>query len=121
MSAFSHVGTVVPQQIWDGVVSRGVHGENMTVTLLELESGKSVPEHSHVNEQVGILVQGSVTFTIDGETSEVEPGGMWVIPAHATHSVVTGPEGAVIVEAFAPPRGDWAELETLKPGPGRWP
>jgi quercetin dioxygenase-like cupin family protein len=121
VSAFSHVGSIVPQRIWDGVVSRGVHGENMTVTLLELDAGKVVPEHSHVNEQVGILVEGSVTFTIDGETAEIEPGGMWVIPPHAPHSVVTGPEGAIIVEAFSPTRDDWAGLETLPPGAGRWP
>jgi quercetin dioxygenase-like cupin family protein len=121
VSAFSNVGTVVPQKIWDGVVSRGVHGENVTVTLLELDAGHTVPEHSHVNEQVGILIEGSVTFTIDGEAGEVRPGGMWVIPPHAPHSVVTGPDGAVIVEAFAPARDDWAGLETLPPGPGRWP
>jgi quercetin dioxygenase-like cupin family protein len=121
VSAFSDVSTVVPLKIWDGVVSRGVHGDNVTLTLLELEAGKAVPEHSHVNEQVGILIEGSVTFTVAGETSEIGPGGMWVIPANAPHSVVAGPEGAVIVEAFAPPRDDWAGLETLPPGAGRWP
>jgi quercetin dioxygenase-like cupin family protein len=121
MGAYFDVRTVVPQKIWDGVVSRGVHGDNVTVALLELEAGKAVPEHSHVNEQVGILIEGSVTFTIDGKTAEIEPGGMWVIPAHAPHSVVTGPDGAVIVEAFAPRRDDWAGLETLPPGAGRWP
>ena len=112
---------MVPQQIWDGVVSRGVHGENVTVTLLELEAGMVVPEHSHANEQAGVLIGGSVTFTIGDETAEITPGGMWVIPAHVHHSVVTGPEGAVIVEAFAPPREDWAGLQTLEPGAGRWP
>jgi quercetin dioxygenase-like cupin family protein len=121
MSAFSHVGTVVPQKIWDGVVSRGVHGEKLTMTLLELEAGKGVPEHSHVNEQVGVLVDGSVTFTIGEETAELAQGAIWVIPAHVPHSVVTGPEGAIIVEAFAPARDDWARLETLPPGAGRWP
>ena len=35
-----------------------------------------VPEHSHANEQVGILIEGSVTFRIGDETAEVEPGGI---------------------------------------------
>jgi len=121
VSAFSHVDSIVPKQIWNGVVSRGVNGEQVTFTLLELEPGKEVPEHNHLNEQVGILIEGSATFTIGDEAAEVTPGGTWVIPAHVPHSVVTGPDGAVIVEVFAPPRHDWAALETLPPGRGRWP
>ena len=42
-------------------------------------------------------------------------------PAHVPHSVTVGPDGAVVVEVFSPPRHDWAAIETLEPGPGRWP
>jgi quercetin dioxygenase-like cupin family protein len=121
VSTFDHVGAIVPQRIWDGVVSRGVHGENVTLSLLELEAGAIVPEHSHLNEQAGILIDGSVTFRIGEETGEVQRGGTWLIPPHVPHSVAVGPEGAVIVEVFSPPRHDWAGLETLPPGPARWP
>jgi quercetin dioxygenase-like cupin family protein len=121
MSAFDHVGSVGPQQIWKTITSRSVQGEHITLALLELEPGGDVPEHSHVNEQVGILVEGAVSFRIGDESADVEPGGMWVIPPNVPHSVTVGPEGAVIVEAFSPPRDDWAALETLEPGPGRWP
>ena len=46
---------------------------------------------------------------------------MWVIPPNVPHSVTVGPDGAVIVEAFSPPRADWGAIETREPGPGRWP
>ena|SRR5579871_6477404 len=120
-SAFAHVHTIVPRQIWEGITSRAVDGENVTVTLLELDANAVVPEHSHVNEQIGVLVEGSVSFRIGDETGEVETGGMWVIPAHVPHTVTVGPSGAVIVEVFSPPRHDWESVETLPPGPGRWP
>ena len=98
-----------------------MHGENVTLGLIELDPGVAVPEHSHANEQLGILIEGSVRFTIGDETGEVGPGGTWRILAHVPHSVVAGPEGAVLAEVFSPPRHDWAEIETLEPGPGRWP
>ncbi len=93
----------------------------MTLALLELEPNAEVPEHSHENEQLGVLIAGSLSFEIGGEKGEVSPGGTWRILANVPHSVVAGSEGAVLVEVFSPPRHDWAALPTLEPGPGRWP
>ena len=93
----------------------------MTLSLIELAPDADVPEHSHENEQVGILIQGSLTFRIGGETGEVAPGGTWCILANVPHSVTAGPDGAVLAEVFSPPRHDWHALEKLEPGPGRWP
>ena len=98
-----------------------MHGELVTVALIELDPGAVVPEHSHENEQIGFLVQGVLTFTIGGETGEIVPGGSWRILANVPHSVTVGPEGAVLVEVFAPPRHDWAAIPESEPGPGRWP
>jgi unsaturated pyranuronate lyase len=98
-----------------------VHGELVTVALIELDPGAVVPEHSHENEQIGFLVQGALTFTIGGETGEIVPGGSWRILANVPHSVTVGPEGAVLVEVFAPPRRDWAAIPEFEAGPGRWP
>jgi quercetin dioxygenase-like cupin family protein len=121
LSAFQHAGEIPPQQIWDGVISRSVTSERVTLALVELDPNATVPEHSHENEQVGFLVQGAMTFTIGGETSEVMPGGSWRILAHVPHSVVAGPEGAVALEVFAPRREDWGAIPFGTPGPGRWP
>jgi quercetin dioxygenase-like cupin family protein len=116
VSAFDDVQELVPQQIWDGVVGRSVHGVEATLSVLTLEPDIKVPEHSHVNEQIGVLIHGSVTFRIGDEEKEVRPGATWVIPAHVPHSVDVGPRGASIVEIFAPPRTDWAGLTELEPG-----
>jgi quercetin dioxygenase-like cupin family protein len=120
VSAFDHVETIGPQPLWAGLVSRAVHGEQLTLALIELEPGATVAEHSHANEQAGIMIEGAVSFRVGEETGELRAGSTWVIPAHVPHAVVAGPAGAVLVEAFAPPRGDWGALETLPPGPGRW-
>ena len=36
---------------------------------------------SHENEQLGMVITGSVTFTIGDETRELGPGGTWRIPS----------------------------------------
>jgi len=121
VGAFAEVGSLAPQQIWDGVLGRTVHGERVTLSLIELDANAAVPEHTHVNEQVGILLQGALRFTIGGETRDLGPGSTWRILANVPHSVVVGPEGAVLVEVFSPVRDDWHALEAQKPRPARWP
>jgi quercetin dioxygenase-like cupin family protein len=114
VSAFYELSGVAPIRIWDGVVARALHGSEATLAAIELDPDSVVPEHAHANEQTGILVAGSLTFTIDGETKELQPGAAWVIPPHAPHSVAAGPNGATLVELFAPARDDWGDRERLE-------
>jgi quercetin dioxygenase-like cupin family protein len=115
MSAFDDIREIVPLKVWEGVIAHAVQGKEATLAALELDPDIEVPEHLHVNEQTGILLRGSVRFTIGEETKDLVPGSTWVIPADVPHSVHAGPEGAFIVELFAPPRADWAGLERLEP------
>jgi quercetin dioxygenase-like cupin family protein len=117
MTAFSHVDELDVLKIWNGVHGRAVEGDGATLAWIELDPGTVVPEHHHVNEQTGVLVRGALTFTIGGETKELRPGAMWVIPADVPHTVTAGPDGAAIAELFAPPRADWAALERLPAAP----
>ncbi len=119
--AFRDIGAIAPQRIWDGVLGRTVHGERVTLTVVELDPDCIVPEHSHDNEQLGILVHGSLTFRVGEETRELEPGGTWRILANVPHEVRTGPDGAVVIETFAPIRDDWEQLEHREPTQPRWP
>jgi len=118
MSAFGNVGSSDPLRIWGGVVAWPIEGERETLALIELEPDSVVPEHSHENEQVGMLVRGSMTFRIGDERRELRSGETWVIPSGTPHDVVTGPDGAALIEVFVPGRGDWAALDRV---PGRRP
>ena len=117
MSAFGDVETTDPHEIWAGVLGRVVQGQGITLAVIELDANGMVPEHSHANEQLGVLISGSLTFRIGDETQELRPGSTWVIPADVPHSVDAGPDGAFLIELFAPPRDDWAGLDRLAPSP----
>jgi quercetin dioxygenase-like cupin family protein len=116
MSAFDDLRDIVPLQIWNGVIGRAVEGKEATLAAIELDPDTKVPEHQHVNEQTGILLRGTLRFRIGDETKDLVPGSTWVIPASVPHAVDAGPDGAFLVELFAPPRADWAALERLEPG-----
>ncbi len=118
---FIDIGDVPPQQIWEGVVARPLHGERVTLALIELAANSLVPEHSHANEQVGILVRGSCRFRVGEETEAIDSGGTWRIRAGVPHEVEVGPDGAVVLEIWSPPRDDWRDVEREEPRPSPWP
>jgi quercetin dioxygenase-like cupin family protein len=121
MSSYGDLESAKPIQVWEGLIARPIEGEQSTLAVVEMEPNVSIPEHSHANEQLGVLISGSMTFTVGGEVQEIAPGGTWRILGNVPHSVVSGPDGAVLVESFAPHRADWESRERLAPRPSRWP
>lgn len=121
MDAFDDLAAMRPQDIWQGVAVRAVHGERITLGIVELEPDSIVPEHSHENEQLGMVLSGSLKFRIGDQSCDLGPGGTWCIPANAPHEVVAGSEGAVVIDVFAPTRDDWSKFEPKAPRSPRWP
>jgi quercetin dioxygenase-like cupin family protein len=119
MSAFDHLDEMGPIPIWDGVIARAVEGRDCALSVVELDANSHVPEHSHPNEQLGLVLSGSVSFRIADEERELAQGGTWYIPPNVPHEVRVGPEGAVIIDVFSPPREDWQAFERLGPQPHR--
>jgi quercetin dioxygenase-like cupin family protein len=108
--------------VWGTAIrARRIEGERITFALVELAPNAEVPEHRHENEQLGMVIEGRVTFTIDDETRELGPGGTWCIPSGSAHHVDVGPDGAVVIDVFAPPRHDWDVLPHGSAVAGRWP
>src|SRR5438270_12336716 len=93
-------------------IFRGVHiftmaGERMMLSLVELQPGAVVEPHSHPHEQMGMLLEGELTFTIGGETKTLQPGDMWRIPGHVIHSAVAGQQAVKALDVFHPIREDY--------------
>jgi len=119
VSAFDHLDAMGPIGIWDGVLARTVDGDNCSIGIVELDPDSHVPEHSHPNEQLGLVVRGSVRFRVGDEERELGPGGTWNIRPNVPHEVHTGPDGAVVIDVFSPPRDDWRALDRMSPQPHR--
>jgi len=121
VGAFDNVSSLDLQRIWDGVHGRVVHGERITLGVIELDADSIVPEHSHDHEQLGICLSGSLVFRVGDESKELGAGETWSIPSNVPHEVHVGPAGAVVLDVFAPTRDDWREVERIGLRPPRWP
>lgn len=118
---YSHFNALRPYRIWEGATARAVHGEQLTMAVIDMDPGAAVLEHRHPNEQLGFVAKGSLTMTIGGDTRELRPGDTYAIASDVPHAALAGPDGATVVDVFNPPRTDWERLERAEPSPGAWP
>jgi quercetin dioxygenase-like cupin family protein len=121
MSAFDDLRELPLRRIWDGINARVVNGERLALGVVELDPGAVVQEHRHEHEQLGMVIRGAMTFRIGDETRELGPGETWTIPSNIPHEATAGPEGAVVIDVFAPVREDWVSLDAADPREPRWP
>src|SRR6266851_4269629 len=121
MSAFENLHAIPPQLLAGGYLARAVHGERLTLAVVEVQPGAELPEHQHDNEQFGIVVEGSVVFRVGDETQTLGPGGIWRIPSGSPHTATGGEAGAVVIDVFSPARADWNTHAQLESRPARWP
>ena len=121
MGVFDELHAITPQMLADGYLARAVHGERLTLAVVEAEPGAVLPEHRHDNEQFGMVVEGSVIFRIGDEERTLDAGGIWRIPSDTPHTVTAGDGGAVVIDIFSPPREDWMRNDQLTPRQPSWP
>ena len=93
--------------IFPGVNIFTTAGQQMMISLVEFEPGAVVPPHAHPHEQMGMLLEGDLTFTIGGETRTLQPGEMWRIPGGVVHSAVAGNRAVKALDVFQPIREDY--------------
>jgi quercetin dioxygenase-like cupin family protein len=121
MTPFHHLSELAVLPIWDGITARRVDGGEMTFSIVELGPGTVVSPHQHPNEQMGVVLRGQLRFTVGDRTGDLYPGDVYAVPGGVPHEVVAGPEGAVVVDVFAPVRDDWARFAPEAPRPCSWP
>ena len=73
--------------------------ERALAMFYEIPDGVDLPEHAH-GAQWGIVLAGSIEFTIGGETRTYSRGDTYYVPASVAHSAVIHP-GFVGIDVFA--------------------
>jgi quercetin dioxygenase-like cupin family protein len=101
-------------QLAEGVSGQPLFGELGMLNLIEFEPGAVVPLHSHPHEQLGIVLRGMQALVIDGVAHELAPMEGYVLPGGVQHSAFCGPDGALVLDVFSPPRDDYRERWTAE-------
>ena len=99
------------ERVTDALSRRLITGERMMVAQVYLDKGCIVPRHSHENEQLTYILEGSLRFWIgeDGEEELVIRAGQVLhIPSNVPH-MAEALEDTLDVDVFSPPRQDWLD------------
>lgn len=82
-------------------------GDQAMFSVVEFEPNAVGSVHQHPEEQWGVLLEGSGTRIQNGEEVPVEEGAFWRTPGDVPHGFIAGPDGARVLDVFAPPREDY--------------
>ena len=87
-----------------GFSVRVASGERLMLAYAALQPHSEALLHSHAEEQMGIILEGEFEMTIGNETRLLKKGDMYLVPPNVTHGGVTHSKGALVLDAFSPPR-----------------
>jgi quercetin dioxygenase-like cupin family protein len=93
--------------IFGNIQIRTCAGEHVQFSLVDIPPGGVVGDHSHPNEQMGLVLEGEMDFTIGGETKRLRPGDVFRIPGGVSHSVVAGDRPVKALDVFYPIRDEY--------------
>jgi len=97
---------IAPEPMNPLLTRQYVSGEKGMVARILLKKGCIVPEHSHPNEQIALVVSGALEFFVDGRSIIVRAGEIIVLPPNVPHAA-TALEDTEDIDFFSPPRQDW--------------
>lgn len=90
-----------------GIDTRVFAGDQAMLSVVSFEPLSEGSIHSHPEEQWGILLSGSGIRIQEGVHVRVEAGDFWLTPGGVEHGFRAGPDGARVIDVFAPSRDEY--------------
>jgi len=83
-----------------------IAGREAVTAKAELPAGVSSGRHTHPGEEIGYVLEGSVSIELDGQTKTLKAGEAFAIPAGKVHAATnTGTAQATIVSTYIVEKG----------------
>ncbi len=97
----------IHRSLADGVTTRIFPGQHAMVSVVRIEAECASDRHAHPEEQWGVLLEGSGFRIQDGIEHIVSAGDFWQTPSGVPHAFRAGPNGALVLDVFSPPRAEY--------------
>jgi unsaturated pyranuronate lyase len=94
----------IARNLAQGIKSNIFFGDNVMISVVDIEPETVGKLHSHPEEQWGVLLKGSGVRTQDGVETAVSEGDFWQTPGNVEHTFRAGAQGALVLDVFSPPR-----------------
>lgn len=107
MSYFKHSEERETKELAPGARTRTYWGDNMLLSLVEIDANSLVPLHTHPHEQGGIVVEGEMEMGIGGEVKLLKVGDMYIIPGGVEHYAKGLEKPCKALDVFSPVREEF--------------
>ncbi|MBC8339195.1 MAG: cupin domain-containing protein [Rhodospirillales bacterium] len=97
----------ISRQLAEGITTRVFPGEQAMLSLVRCDANSAGSIHSHPEEQWGMCLEGSGVRNQDGIDVPFKKGDFWCTPGGVKHGIRVGPDGAIVLDIFAPPRAEY--------------
>lgn len=89
----------------------GLAAQEMSCTIAEVLPGHETKPHTHPNEQIAFIIQGTCDYYVDGKPHAMKPGSWVVVPPNVEHyiHVYDSKEPVLNVDVFVPLRPEYSE------------
>jgi quercetin dioxygenase-like cupin family protein len=104
---FHNLSELEEREVLKGIRMSSVCGEKVMVTFFEFEPNAIVPEHKHPNEQISVVLEGEMEFTLGEERRLMKKGDIVVIPSELEHSARILEKPTRAIDAWYPIREDY--------------
>lgn len=94
--------TLIPQDAVKGVRMWSVALEKTMFTYFEIDPNSRFELHSHVNEQITMVLEGELFFKIEDRIIGVKKGEVIAIPSNIPHEAFTKNISVIAVDAWSP-------------------
>ncbi|HEX3786414.1 MAG TPA: cupin domain-containing protein [Pseudonocardiaceae bacterium] len=101
---FVDVAKIEAVEMLPGLNFQPVLSEHAIVNVVSFAPHTEAPTHSHVEEQIVVVVEGEFDFTLDGSTRTMRAGDIAIIPPWVPHGARTGDLPCRELDVFTPPR-----------------
>ncbi len=107
--SFQHVSWTAldPQALGPGIERKMVIGQSLMACRLRFAPGVVTPVHRHPHEQMTLVLQGRVRFTIEGKDRLAQAGDVVRFPSNVAHGATMLEEEVELIDVFTPIRQDF--------------
>ena len=107
---YVHIDKIASAEFVPGLTFRPVLGQRAMANFVHFAPGTEAPRHVHEEEQIVIILEGEMTFDLDGDVRTMTKGDVAVIPAWVPHGAWTTDTTCLEVDVFCPPRQTLLDL-----------
>jgi gluconolactonase len=101
-------------ELQPGANSRLIGGHGAQLSFLRMDPGMNFSAHLHPEEQLMVVLRGSIDELILDASVTMTKGDLLFLPATMVHGGKVGDQGCDVIDVFFPPRPDYMAKKTAR-------